>query len=448
MIKSQIVTGLAGSLLLAQTWYASAAVPPPGRYVVKSSARATITLPSAPQPGPCYVRGSAGTWRELTDITREQGSVTFSLRPDRLAPDGEALVIIDKPSWMVLDDSEPPRLVAARSAGKAYELSDGRLDLGCLDSPTLDLTVDLADAANPISAAGTRFRLLSAPTPAADVRVQAAEPPGKTGRVTIVLQDLAAGAYTGEIVCADMAPSANALAVRVGFSVMGVSVSSDQQSVSLAGAQSAYRFQPHLSQQLLLPGEVWSKLTTRMDGTWLYPRQVTNTQMLADDGERRTVLITTSVQDIKGKPHEGLGELEYELTVRADTPALFVTSRSRNISAKDVPNEANWGWLPAPYFATAEGRKEWRGKAQNAYLDVGKVGWVWLAPNRPGQPGLVWMSSLKFGESRFDTMLLYAAPTTSEPGAAVEATFAIAPARDEAAAAAIYSDLKARSLLP
>ena len=51
------------------------------------------------------------------------------------------------------------------------------------------------------------------------------------------------------------------------------------------------------------------------------------------------------------------------------------------------------------------------------------------------------MSALKFGESRFDTMLLYSESARNKPGEWVEMRFAVAPAKSPEETAAIYQDL-------
>ncbi len=437
-----VIAALVTAVTLAGTVPAAEPRPWSGRYVIRSTSRATVTVPATNDPGLGFYRDSRGKWQTLTSAKRDGNTITFTVEPQE-----ETLVVVDKPKWMVLDDRNPPRVNSATINGRDCPLREARLELGCLAKGGATLEIAAADDRNPVAPASVRFRLYEHPEVKISIRVSEGGPPSLNLRVSVDLANLEPGAYEGELGFADMAPAANAFVATVAFTVMGVKIDPDSRGVSLANAGTAYRFQPHRSNQLLLPGGIWSKLTTRTDNVWLYPREILAAEVVSDTTEHTTVRIRTNTQDIDGKPREGLGELEYELTVRADTPALFVTTRSRNISDQPVPNQANWGWLPAAYYVTSDGQKKWRGRARNEYLGVGRVGWLWLAPKKKGAPGLVWMSDLAFGESRFDTMLLYSEKKTCKPGESVDMRFAIAPANDPEEAAAMYEDLRKRALL-
>ena len=414
---------------------------------VTATSGVALSLPVPSRAGPHFFEDDGGRWFPLEGAVADGSRLVFSLGRAQLGADGLALVVLGKPEWMVLEDREPPEITAVRVNGADVSLREGEVDLGCLDSGDADLEVYVSDRANPLSAASASLALSEPGRAVVSVDTSSLPPVGTSGRMTVRLAHLAPGSYTGRLMLADRAPAANVLSLPVSFRVMGISIGDDGQSVTLANADTSYVLRPDREKQLLLPGGTWAKLTTRTAGTWLYPRRFTTARVLQDTPEAKTVSVRASAQGIKGEPVEGLGELEYALTVRADSPALFVTTRSYNVSATAAENSANWGWLPAPYYVTPEGRKEWRGKARDAYLDVGQVGWVWLAPRVPGQPGLVWMSSLKFGESRFDTMLLYSTQAKSAEGESVDMRFAIAPAAGPAQAEAIYSDLRGRGLL-
>ncbi|OGV72835.1 MAG: hypothetical protein A3K19_02525 [Lentisphaerae bacterium RIFOXYB12_FULL_65_16] len=417
------------------------------RYRITVSAPATFSLPSGQGAGRDYFRPSAGPWTELTTDRQAGKPVTFTLSPAQCGPAGEALVVLGKPDWMTLDDTNPPRLTSVTVGGTVRPLTGTDLALGCVPGESAEIAITLEDDANPLAPDGITFRLAGNVTSGFSLDHSGVPPLQRSGCVVVRLNGLAPGAYRGELIVHDMAPAANRAVFGVSVQVFGITVSPDKQAVSLAAPGADYRLRAHLSEQLLLPGGIWSKLTTRTGTTYLYPRTLTEVSMLRDTPTEKTVLVKASTQDIDGKPSEGLGALEYELTVRSDTPALFVTTRSVNISGKDADNSANWGWLPAAYYVTPEGRKEWRGKSVDKYLDVGRVGWLWLAHTKPSEPGLAWMSALKFGESRFDTMLLYSESARNKPGEWVEMRFAVAPAKSPEETAAIYQDLVARGLL-
>ena len=88
-----------------------------------------------------------------------------------------------------------------------------------------------------------------------------------------------------------------------------------------------------------------------------------------------------------------------------------------------------WGWLPGAGYVTSDGEThEW----SMSYDDVTPDRWLLLPSKTEGTPGVGWISSEDFGESRFGTMVLYTDPRkpTVEAGGSVSMTFALMPATD------------------
>jgi len=417
------------------------------RYRLTVTAPTTFTLPGGEAAAGDFCQPAGGAWSALPTERQPGRPVTFTLAPTQCSPAGEALVVLGKPAWMALADTTPPRLTGLTVNGTARPLAGNGVALGGIAGDGAEIAMSLADDENPLAADGIALHLTPDAGNALRLERPGWQPLQRQGQVVLRTNGLRPGAYHGELVVSDLAATVNRAVYSLSFSVFGATIAPDRQSVVLVGAGAEYRLQAHLSDQLLLPGGIWSKLTTRSAGTWLYPRQFTEVTVVRDTPAEKTVLVKANTQDLDGKANEGLGALEYELTVRTDTPALLVTTRSLNIAGKAVDSNASWGWLPAAYYVTPSGRQEWRGKAADKYLDVGRVGWLWLAPVRAGAPGLAWMSHLKFGESRFDTMLLYSETTTAPAGGNVEMRFAVAPAASPEEAAAIYQDLVSRGLL-
>jgi len=417
-----------------------------GVYRVSATTGIELVLPAAPSGSDWFVDAS-GKWQPLATQRRERGGCLVKLDAGLLGPDGETRILLGKPDWMVVEDRDPPEISGVRVNGQAYAKETESLQLGCIAGPTAELAFTLRDALNPIAPAACGFAFDDSRDVRVELDAETLGPPAKSGTLAVRLSGLQPGAYEATLRVCDLAPARNALVRTVGFSVFGLSVGADEQSVRLANGHSEYRLQADKLNHVLLPGGIWSRLTTNTDGAWLYPRQFTDIEVAEDTSGARTVVIKANTQDIKGEPHEGLGSVEFRLTIRRDTPALLVTSRSRNISDRSVTTYANWGWLPASHYVTSAGRKEWRGKAADQYFDVGHVGWLWLAPTSAGKTGLVWMSHLKFGESRFDSMLLYSERKTCKPGEAVEMRFAIARADSAEQAEAIYTQLVAQGLV-
>ncbi len=417
------------------------------RYRLTVTTPTTFTLPGGAAATGDFCQPTGGAWVALKTERRPDGPVTFTLVPPLCSASGEALVVLGKPAWMVLDDASPPRVTGVTVDGTPRPVTGEALALGAVSGDRTEVCLTLADDLNPLAPDRVSLRLTPEAGDAVQLDRSGLRAGERQGRVVVRLGGLRPGAYHGKLAVSDQAPLANRALCSLEFSVFGAAVAPDRQSVVLVGAGSEYRLQAHLSEQLLLPGGIWAKLTTRTAGTWLYPRQFTEVELTRDTPTEKTVLVRANTQDLDGKPNEGLGALEYELTVRADTPALLVTTRSRNVSGKDAESNASWGWLPAAHYVTPSGRQEWRGKAADRYIDVGRVGWLWLAPVRAAGTGLAWMSPLKFGESRFDTMLLYSEAGPVKAGGSAEIRFAIAPADSAETAAAIYQDLVSRGWL-
>ncbi len=444
--RRAVALGLAGAM--AATMAAARAADDAARYRVALTAPATLALPAgAPQGGDFY-RAPGGAWKALETRREADRPVVFALTPGQCSAAGTVDVLLGRPEWMALEDAQPPRVTGLSVDGTPRAVEGAALALGTLPGSGAVIDLALADDANPLSAEALRLHLTPAPGAALQVETAIAAPPGRTGRIVLRLKDLPPGAYRGELRLSDRAAAVNEAVYSLSFEVFGIGVSADRQEISLVGAGADYRFRPDQERQLLLPGDIWAKLTTRHGSTWLYPREFTAVEVRRDRPGEQTAVVTASAKGLDGKAVEGLGELQFELTVRADSPALLVTSRSVNRAAAAAEMNASWGWLPAPYYVTPAGRQEWSGKAKNTYVDVGRCGWIWLAPSRQDGPGLAWLSPMKFGESRFDTMLLYSESTSCATGTGVEIRFAIAPAGDAETAARLQADAIARGDLP
>ncbi len=394
-----------------------------------------------------YYRTADGSWTSM-EAAVEDGRLHIQIGP-QAAPNGEAVLVINKPKWMVLDDTDAPTLLGLKVNGQARPSSTDTLQLGCLGGDTADVVIGVKDNKNPIDSIAASFRLTDAPDVTVEIDTSGLGPPKTSGRMVVKMSGVKAGQYQGMLTLNDMAPLSNSRSWPVSFTVMGISVSDDKQSVSLAGPGAGYLMATGKKEhQILLPNGLWSKLTSNMGGQYFYPREFTDVEIIKDTEQEKTVLITANVVDLEDNPTEGLAKLEYELTVRSDTPALLVTTRSINISDKDVGNSPNWGWLGCPHYFTPEGKQEWSsGKGKDRYSSIGKVGWLWLAPRAEGQPGLLWASADKFGEFMGGSILLYGSGGTAKPGEFVEMKLVFAPADTPGEAEKIYEDLVAKGLV-
>jgi hypothetical protein len=392
-----------------------------------------------------YYRTADGSWKS-TEAAVTDGKLKIPISAEA-APDGQAVLVINKPEWMVLDDTTPPEISGMKVNGASRPSSTDALHLGVLSDSTAEIILGVKDDKNPIAPQGISFMLDDAPTVDITWDGSALGPPETSGRIVITLADIPAGKYNGHLTLRDMAPLTNTRTWPVEFAVMGITISEDQQAVSLANAESGFKVQPDISNQILLPNGMWSKLTTNMASKFLYPREFTNAQIISDTAEEKTVRIIAIPQDLDGNPVDDVCELEYELTVRADTPALLLTTRSINASDANQKTNPNYGWLGCPYYHTPEGKAEWgSGGDTERYHTIGNPGWLWLAPRGDG-PGLLWASNQRFGEFMGGSILLYGNAGTCKPGEHVQMDMAFAAADTPEQAAEVYQDLIEKGLL-
>lgn len=394
-----------------------------------------------------YYRLGDGSWAKL-EAPAKDGRIEIEIGP-KMAPGGEAILVINKPGWMVLDDTAAPTLSGMKVNGVSRPSSTETLRLGCVASDTAEVIFGIKDDKNPIAADTASFYLSDAPGASVKLERKGLGPPRSEGRLVVEISGLKPGAYEGLLTLSDMAPLCNARSWPLDLTITGISISDDKQAISLANAGGAFGLKAVYTKQIMLPVGSNLNWTGSMRG-YLYPAEVAEAKIIKDNAEEKTVLVTcTSLVDDKEKPvPEGNARIEYELTVRPDTPCLLVTSRLYNTGEKDAGAGGWWGWLPGAYFVTPlEGKQKWEGVARDEYIEIGKVGWVWLAPRTEGKPGLLWASDASFTQSRFDSMILKPAPITLKTGEFIETKFAIGPAASAGEAEELYKYLVEKGLV-
>lgn len=391
-------------------------------------------------PAVVYVQGPDGKWL-ATKGEQAGGKVTVRLGASQVGS-GTVNLVVNKPAWMVLEDREAPKLAWLKVNGLERKPQAAH-DLGVVSRFPLVLSLGLRDNANPLDGGSVRLEA-EGPLPGLQGDVSALGFPRTSGRVTFTVPRPPPGRYRGVLRVADLSPAANTLEVPLSFTVTGVNVSADRQTISLVAAGGTYRLQARGQETLQAGNGPAAYLTVNVGGQHMYLDKITAVTTL----EERPGLISVRVTGLPGqtdKEQDGtkLARIEYDLTLRDDVPCLLVKSRTVNLGPR-AELYCWWGWLPGASYTDPAGEHSWSGK----YADVGKVGWVFLpATSREGS-GLGWLSPLVFGESRFNTMLLYTDPQKipTDTNAAVEAPFALMSASSAAEVAAAAAKIKALGL--
>jgi len=374
-----------------------------------------------------HLRGPDGTWIEL-EAEEQDCVVSFAITPDQ-CEGGHALVVINRPDWMVLDDEEPPRVTEYRLGGETHSLQPGEaLALGGIGGDATALTFTVSDGDNPVDVGSLRLQVAGGAAPSFEVIEEDRQ--SRAATIQVDLGELGPGAYEGALAVADLSPLANTAEIPLRFSIAGAQVSPDGQTVRLSGGGAGFTCRGDRRETVAVDAAgISAFLTVQMGGPYLYVREFRNVEDLGEQGGWHVVEAEAALEDIDGNAvtDEEVGvRLTYRFAVHRDLPVLMVTSVATNLGdAREV--YSFWGWLPGGSYVTPDGEAhEWLME----YEDFGHPGWVYILPRNEGTPGIGWISDLLFGESRFGTMLLYTDPKhiDTPAGESVEMTFAIMPA--------------------
>ncbi|MGI5819272.1 MAG: hypothetical protein ACOX9R_14380 [Armatimonadota bacterium] len=393
---------------------------------------ALILLTCAAFAASVHVRSADGTWVEI-QASEQDGTVGFTVTPEE-TDSGTALVVINKPDWMVLADDAPPAVVSYQVAGRIFEVEspDEPLVLSGLgeDADGRRVTFSITDDANPIDVRAARLRIDG--RPALQPEVVEDDREARSAKLTIDLNDFGPGAWQGALEVPDLSPMGNTLSIPLQFSIAGAQIAESAQSATLSGGGAGFTVRGHNRQTVAVDAADVAAFLSLQPGTekHLYVRRFAGIEDLGAEAGWHRVEATVELQDIDGKPvtDEEVGvSLRMRFAVHNDIPAIVVTSTAVNL-AETRPMYAFWGWLPGDGYVTSDGRAhEW---SMN-YGDVNPDGWV-LLPAMDSRPGVGWISDGDFGQSRFGTMLLYTDPQKPRvaTGDAVVSTFALMPATE------------------
>ncbi len=160
-----------------------------------------------------FYRDAAGRWHELP-VMREGQSTIVRLSPQMIGG-GTTVLVLDKPDWMVLDDTAPPSVTQTLVGGQERRPDD--LDMGWTGKSPGEVALAVRDEANPLDLAGLQATVNGAPLEAKWLTVQPVGDTGKQAQIALDLSELPPGRYTVELRLTDLAPTRNLLTLRVRF---------------------------------------------------------------------------------------------------------------------------------------------------------------------------------------------------------------------------------------
>ncbi|MBU0606944.1 MAG: hypothetical protein KKI08_03620 [Armatimonadetes bacterium] len=161
-----------------------------------------------------FYKTTDGTWKPLKATTA--GAITkFSLAPEDIGG-GSTLIVVNKPKWMVLDDTTPPAVVKILLDGQERAAED--LDLGAVTAAPGELAFAIKDDKNPLDGDEVRVTLDGQPLPAAQVAIVKLTPDGKSLRIAAKVGTVAEARHVLSVLVSDMAPERNSTTLTLKFS--------------------------------------------------------------------------------------------------------------------------------------------------------------------------------------------------------------------------------------
>jgi hypothetical protein len=183
-----------------------------------------------------FYKGADGAWKPLQSTTA--GSITkFSLSPESIGG-GSTLVVVNKPAWMVLDDTTPPAVVKVLLDGQERGLTD--LDLGQVTTAPGEIALAVKDDKNPLDISDVRVCVNGMPLPAGQVTVTKLTPDSKYVRVAAKLGALPQARYTVTAQLSDLAPERNTVTVALKFSTAPLLTNGSFEDVDREGKPVAW----------------------------------------------------------------------------------------------------------------------------------------------------------------------------------------------------------------
>ena len=116
-------------------------------FKITANAPVDITVPAKEKLSrPMYVN-AAGEWKPL-QVATAGGGISFSVPADAV---GSTVVILNKPDWLTLPDTDSPLIQAASIGTQAVQLTED-MNAGNLSQTPSNIMFTVADATNPIAA--------------------------------------------------------------------------------------------------------------------------------------------------------------------------------------------------------------------------------------------------------------------------------------------------------
>jgi hypothetical protein len=181
-----------------------------------------VTLPAATAE-PIYLTAECD-WKQL-EVARTATAIRFSLPDDAL---GSTVVLLNKPQWLTLPDTEPPVLEAVTVGGIALDVKTEPLNAGRFSEAPQSILLTVSDKLNPIADGRVQVAIDGQlATPGDDHVTVTQSKDGRHADITIELGKLAPDKHTVAVTLVDATPRHNSLDIQMAFSTAPLLLNGD-----------------------------------------------------------------------------------------------------------------------------------------------------------------------------------------------------------------------------
>ena len=209
-----------------------------------------------------FVRNAAGQWGPA-DFRRENGRIIISLDPSKLGG-GQAILMVNPPKGITLDDSKPPVVTGVTIDGKAVADAP-QIDLGWIQANPRLIAIAVADADNPLVADSLRVTVNGAQLKSREAQLAFVDEARRSGVATIrpgrMLHRQRALTSTIRVDLADASPDRNVVARTITYTCL--EYLAKDVALLVDSALTGYE-----DLDVMIDGEVMEKGVTTYGCTW------------------------------------------------------------------------------------------------------------------------------------------------------------------------------------
>lgn len=238
-MRTAVLTAVVPVLLcvMAQAGYCADARYELQTITLTATSSLEVTLAAGEASEPVYVT-AGGKWKQL-EVAKIATGIRFSLPDDAV---GATVVLLNKPKWLTLPDTEAPVLEAVTVGKVSVDVKAEGMNAGRFSETPKSIILTVSDKLNPL--AGGRVRVTIDGQEAADTGTKLTITQSKDGKhadIAIEPGKLAPDKHTVAVTVVDAAPRHNTLEMAVAFSTAPLLQNGDFEKVKSGGFAQNWR---------------------------------------------------------------------------------------------------------------------------------------------------------------------------------------------------------------